>query len=277
MPLPASFLKDGFFSPDTLKKQRKYRRLMIGTDGPSDTGKTEWALSAPGPGIVICLDRGYEGLLENTNPPESRRDDFAFKVIPVPLATTLPQVGQISPYLQYWQSFYAEYKKALENPDARTVVLDGDSDSWELQRLAEFGRLTKVPSILYDNVNAARRAMIARAFDSGKIVIATNKVKKSYSDKINPATGLAEVKNNGEIVREWDGGYDRQGFGDQDYLWMIQLRHLYNPVEQKWGIRLTKCKPDPSLVGMELWGSDCTFRGLVETVFPDTDPKEWGY
>jgi hypothetical protein len=45
--LPASFLKDGFVPPD---KMRRTRRLMIGTDGPSNTGKTEFAISAPGPG-----------------------------------------------------------------------------------------------------------------------------------------------------------------------------------------------------------------------------------
>lgn len=273
MPLPASFLKDGFVSAKALQGQRKFRRLMIGTDGPSDSGKSNWANTAPGPIINLCVDRGHEGMLDNPKSSASQRDDVAFKVIPIPLATTQAQPQ----YIEYWRTFYEEYKKALLNPDVRTVVLDGDSDSWELQRLAEFGRLTKVPSILYDNVNAARRAMIARAFDSGKIFIATNKVKKSYSDKMNPVTGLPETKQNGEIVREWDGGYERQGFGDQDYLWQIQLRHMYNPTKGEWGIRLTKCKPDPPLVGMELWGGDCTFRGLVETVFPDVPLTEWGF
>lgn len=269
MTLPASFLKDGFVAGNVA---RKGRRLLLGTDGPSDSGKTEFALSAPGPGIVLCLDRGFDAMLDNPNPPPTRRDDFGFKVITVPLATQMQQ----SEYKDYWKAFYAEYRKALDNKDCRTVVIDGDSESWELQRLAEFGRLTKVPSILYDNVNAARKVMYARAYDSGKIIIATNRVGKHYKTKFK-ADGTPELNNSGNEVREWDGSYERKGFGDQDYLFMIQLRHIYNPEKSQWGIRLMKCKPDPSLVGFELWGEECNFQTLVQTVYPHISLKEWGY
>src|SRR5580692_8812138 len=133
--LPASFARDGFFPLS--KTKPKYKHLLIGTEGLPNTGKSEFALSAPGPGIFICIDRGYEAVLDNPNPPKARNyDDFAFKTIQIPLATQVAQPV----YLEYWREFYNQFKKALDNPDARTVVLDGDSDSWELQRLAEFGR-----------------------------------------------------------------------------------------------------------------------------------------
>lgn len=270
MPLPLSMQQAGLLTPKQMRP--KLRRLMIGTDGISDTGKTEFANTAPGPIANLSLDRGHEGVLMNPKSILNRRDDVGFFVVPVPLAGTLEQKD----YVKYWQTFYVQYAKLLALPELRTLVLDGDSDGWELQRLAEFGRLTKVPSILYDNVNAARRAMIARAFDSGKIVIATNKVKKAYADKINPTTGLAEMNNNGQVVREWTGDYERQGFGDQDYLWQIQLRHFKTP-EGQFGIRILKCKPDPDLMGMELTGPDCTFAGLVQAVFPDVPLEEWGF
>lgn len=269
MTLPASFAKDGFVSAASV---RKHRRLLIGTDGISDSGKTEFALSAPGPGIVLALDRGFDAMLDNQNPPVSRREDFGFKVITVPLATQLTQ----NEYKEYWKAFYAEYRRALENKDCRTVVIDGDSDSWELQRLAEFGKLTQIPSILYVNVNAARRAMYARAYDSGKIVIATNKVKRQYKTKFK-VDGTPELNSSGNEIREWDGDFERNGFGDQDYLFMIQLRHLYNADKNEWGIRILKCKADPQLVGYELWGSDCNFAGLVSTVYPHIPLTEWGY
>jgi hypothetical protein len=270
VPLPTSFLRDGFVHPSQIRKQR---RVLIGTDGPSNSGKTEFALSAPGPGIVICLDRGFDAMLDNPNPPPTRRDDFAFKVIQAPLPTQATQTD----YLAYWKAFYAEYVKALNNPDARTVVLDGDSDSWELQRLAEFGKLTQVPSILYANVNAARRAMIARAYDSGKIIIATNKIRKDYQPKLD-AKGVVVVGGDGKPLREWDGkAYERQGFDDQDYLWSIQLRHLYRPEEPRWGVKITKCKPDPSVEGAELWGNECNMPFLLQNVYPNVPLKEWGY
>lgn len=271
MPMPASFLRDGFIEPKAIRKQR---RLMIGTDGPSNSGKTEFAISAPGPGIVLALDRGFDAMLDNQNPPEARRDDFAFSVIQAPLATQALQED----YKKYWLDFYERYKKALANTDAKTIVIDGDSDSWELQRLAAFGKLTQIPSIMYTEVNAARRAMYARAFDSGKIIIATNKISRDYRKVMNP-DGTPKLKD-GKEVREWDGkSYERQGFNDQDYLWSIQLRHIYRMTKSgpEWGIKIMKVKADPTLEGLELWGKSCNFAGLVETVYPHIPLPEWGF
>lgn len=280
MTLPASFIKDGFVLPGSL---RRTRRLMIGTDGPSNSGKTEFAISAPGPGIVIGLDRGFDAMLDNPNPPPTRQGNFAFKAIPVPLATQAKQ----DTFKEYWRAFYHDtYLKALNNSECRTVVIDGDSDSWELQRLAEFGKLLQIPPIMYSGVNAARRAMYARAWDSGKIVIATNKIKRDYQPVLL-ADGTPDMKD-GKPVREWDGkAYERQGFPDQDYLFSIQLRHLYEPAgingktgkayEARWGIKILKCKADPDQEGTELWGDDCNFQTLVELVYPNVTLAEWGY
>ena len=283
--LPRSFGADGFFNAEQARVRRfmpglKRPGLMIGTDGESNTGKTEFAISCPGPGIVLCVDRGFDGMLDNPHPPASRRSDFAYKAITPPLATQAVQ----NEYLLHWQAFYADFKKALANPDVRTIVIDGDSDTWELQRLAEFGRLTQIPSIMYTNVNAARRAMIARAWDSGKTIISTNKIKAEYAvkrdDEGNP------VLKDGKEVREKTGDMVRQGFDDQDYLWQIQLRHLYQPprinkvtgaeVPQQWGIRIMKCKPRPELAGSELWGKEACFAGLVQLVYEDTPLEAWG-
>lgn len=282
MALPASFLRDGF-TPTPAKT--KYKRLMIGTDGLSETGKTEFALSAPGPGLGICLDRGFEACLDNQSPPPTRRKDFAFRTIAIPLATQSNKPGGI--YLEYWQKFYDAWLAALANPDARTILLDGDSDSWELQRLAAFGKLTQIPPILYTEVNAARRVMITRAYDSGKIIIATNKVKGEYEDEIDPRTGEVVLDNTGKPKRKLSGQLIRQGFGDQDYLWQIQLRHMYQEarvnkltgkeIPGQWGIKIMKCKANHDLVGAELWGSDCNFQTLVQTVYPHIPLSEWGY
>lgn len=261
MTLPASFARDGFQHISQVRS--KQRHILIGTDGWSNTGKTEFALSAPGPGIVICLDRGFDAVFDNPNPPKTRRDDFAFKVIHVPLATQMAQPQ----YLEYWRAFYEEYKKALNNPDARTVVLDGDSDSWELQRLAEFGKLEQILPVRYTAVNAARKAMIARAFDSGKIVISTNKLKDEYESKLDNQNKEVQIKT---------GKAQRQGFKDQDYLYQLQIRHLYDP-KQGFGLRILRCKSDTTLQGMELWGPDCNFRSLMETIYPHIKAEEWGY
>src|SRR5262245_38317592 len=99
------------------------RRLMLGLDGPPDSGKTEFCLSAPGPGLVMAIDRGYDAVFDNPEPPPTRREDFAFKVFQLP-----NQQGQFNQdeYKKHWTAFYGEYVKVTSNPDCRTVVLDGD-------------------------------------------------------------------------------------------------------------------------------------------------------
>jgi hypothetical protein len=262
MNLPASFARDGFLPPDKLRG--KYRRLLVGTDGWANTGKTEFAMSAPTPGIIIALDRGFDSVLDNPNPPKTRQDGWAYKAIKIGLPTQYKQ----EEYLKQWIEFRNEYYKALANPDCRTVILDGDSDSWELQRLAEWGKVTQVPSLQYPGVNAARKGMIARAWDSGKIVIATNKLEEVYETKKNESGKEVQVKS-GEIRR--------QGFKDWKYLWGVHLRHLYRAEDNTFGVEILMAKADTSLQGFQLWGPECNFQNLVQTIYPQIPLSEWGY
>lgn len=269
MSLPLSFAKMNF---TTGEKLRPRRRIMIGQDGPAGSGKSEFALSAPGPGMALCLDRGIDSVLDNDEPPATRQPDWGFHLVQVPKATQ----GSQALYLEYWKKFYNIYLDVLNNPDCRSVFVDGDSDSWELQRLAEFGRLTKIPSILYDNVNAARKAMYSRAHDSGKIVLASNKVRKKYVTKFKD-DGTPEISEQGKEVRIWSGEYERQGFGDMEYLWNIQIRHHYDESKGVFGIKILMCKNKRSLEGYEMWGDECNFQSLVQAAYPNVTLAEWGY
>lgn len=273
MTLPASFSRDGF----TGAKPTKFRKVLIGTEGAANTGKTEFLLSAPGPGILLALDRSYDATLENPAPPDTRRlDEWLIQ----PVRVTMPTACTKEQALEAWRTFYRDYYcKALDNADCRSVALDGDSDSFELQMLAEFGRTTQIPQIQRTSLNAARRAMIARAWDSGKVVIATNKLKKKYENVYDAAGNpVPDPQKPGEQKREWDGkSYERQGFNDHEYLWQIQLRHLYNRERHKWGIQILMCKANRALEGDELWGSDCNVRTLLEYVYPHIPAAEWGY
>ena len=231
MPLPASFIREGFVTGSNartrmkLKNGRLLKPLMIGTEGETNMGKSEFILSCPGPGLVIAVDRGFDGMLDNPNPPSTRRDDFAWKVCPAPMQFTVAH----EEYKRYFDNLRTEFYKALANPDALTVGMDGDSDFWELQKLAAFGKIANVwPQTKYGDVYAIRRAITARAYDSGKIVVATNKIRDEYV-KVVGADGLVEKEFDGTDKTEKSGKKIRQGFPDQDYLWQIQLRHLQRP------------------------------------------------
>lgn len=283
MALPASFLKDGFQTIDNSRKRRflpglKRPGIMITTEGPTNTGKTEFMMSCPDPGIIIAVDKGHDAMLDNPNPPPTRRKDFAFDEVEV------SQAAQKEDHVKSWNNFRERLMVAIKNPDAITVGIDGDSDTWETQRLAEFGKLTQVPSIMYVNANASRRALISRLFFSGKIIVATNKVKAEYVAKRDEEGNV--VLKDGKEIREKSGRMAKQGFEDDDYLWHIALEHFVNParfnaitkkaVPMEWGIRILKCKANPQLKGMELTGADCSFAGLVSLAYPNVALSEWG-
>lgn len=268
MALPASFR---VFTPPA---KGRFKKVLIGTEGPANSGKTEFAMSAPGPGIFLALDRSYDATLDNPEPPETRNVEN-FVILPVRVA--MPTAATQDQAKGAWREFYGVYTQALDNPDARTVVLDGDSDSFELQTLAEYGRTTQIPQIQRTSLNAARRAMIARAWDSGKIVIATNKLKKKYETQYN-ADGSIKMGGDGKPVREWDGvSYERQGFSDHEYLWQLQLKHHYDADKGIWGVEILMAKAYRATEGTVLWGGDCNLRTVLELVYPNVKPSEWGF
>lgn len=262
------------------------RRLMLAIEGEKDTGKTEFAMSAPGPGLAVYLDRGFDATQDNMTPPSTRRADWAYKVVKCPLQGT----QTVKEYELYWTSLRTTWYEALDNPDARSCLLDGDADSWELQRLATYGKLTKILPIMYTDANAARRAFIARAYDSGKIVMATSRVKPKYIDQVDAADNVV-MDDQGKPKQVKSSELVRQGFNDHDYLWQLQIRMLYAEPETKfnpylkrevstpprWGLRIIKSKSNTALKGTELWDGDCNFLTLVQTVYPNVDPKEWGF
>lgn len=292
MPLPRSFEASGFTTLDHARKRVKLpsgallKPLMVGTEGPSNSGKSEFYLSVPGYGMACCIDRGIDACIDNPHPPASRNPNWGFSIVAVP-----PNTSALQPeYLTYFTSIRTQLYNACANPDCTAIAIDCHSDFWELHKLASFGKITGVLPLRYTGPVAEHRAILSKLHDSGKIVIGTNKVKDEYETVINPVTGLAEKEADGSDKRKKTGGYVRQGFGDQDYLWSIQLRHLCKdgdiiqagPFKGKkkppqWGIRILKCKVRPELKGEELWGDQCNFRGLVELVYPDVDPAEWGF
>lgn len=288
MPLPNSYANAGYHSYSALLKTRRYRGIMIGTEGRANSGKTEFYLSGPG-GVVEALDRGIEQCLDNPNPPESRNADlFAFNPIVVPLATQMKQEA----YLESWRAYVKLHLDTLAMPEPRMVVTDGESDSWEWQQLAAFGKLTQIPPILRTEVNAARRALYARAKDSGKICLFTHRLKKQYENVVDAAGNpVPDPLAPGKDLREWYGNYERAGYGDHEYGFSIQLRHLYEPpstrmnkllhrevtVPARWGIQIQMCKSNRGLEGSQLWGDDCNLPTLLETVYPQIGLEEWGF
>lgn len=290
-PLPKAMTDLGFKKPDAARRRGPLKGLMIRSEGEADTGKTEFLMSAPGPGAVLVLDRGFDAAFDNQAPPSTRREDFGFKVIKVPSQSESKDAAYFGPY---WADILVNYVKALGEPSIRTVCIDGDNHGWDVQRLAEHGKLTGVyPATKFSGVYGARRSFIWRGWDTGKIIIFTNWVRDEYVEVIDPNTGLAVIDDfTGEKKKEKTGKKTQTGFPDINYCWQICIRHLYNPPvpavmlpggriakatqPARWGLVITKAKANPNVVGQELWDEMCNFTGLVSVVYPHIPLEDWG-
>lgn len=309
--IPQSFIDKGFYKPNQGKKRR---RLMIGTEGITNSGKTEFLLSAPGPGIIIAVDPTYEATQDNPTPPVSRRGNHVFYDIKIPMSQMGPvslgaplhtdaASGKNGKYKDmqemakdYWNEFRNRTYAACEIPEALTVSIDGDSDTWNLQKIVDFGRIELIMPRTTGPMKDTRRVFIYKMFHTGKNIIATNKLKAKYIPVYEDDGVTLKRDDKGEIVKEPSPtDLERQGYPAdlQDYLWQFQIRHLIKPASRKiatiginkgkevvtppqWGLRILKCKHNVGFEGAELWGEDCNFEGLVALTFPNTDPSEWG-
>jgi hypothetical protein len=298
MALPASFARTGFVVPAQARQKVRLRNgqflksILIGSYGESDSGKTEFSLSIPGYVQVVTLDRNFQGVLDNPHPPATRNPNVGMKIIPVPIGhpTVKEGLGRIADYGKYHTDIRDSFYGALENPDSTAVVIDGDSDWWEVHQLAHFGKTTQIyPSTRYAAPYAERRAINNKAFDSGKIIVMTNKVKDEYETVYKPDGTPEKDPVNGEDLQRRTGRKIPQGFKDRDYLFQIWLNHMYKPAAAvkigaktvqrpaQWGLSIAKCKHSKELEGSELWGDDCNFKGLVSLVFPDVPLERWGF
>jgi hypothetical protein len=290
MPIPQAFLSDGYTTIQQARKRRCIPGLnrpgvMISIEGEADSGKTEFILTCPGPGIVLAVDRGHDAIFDNPNPPATRRDDFVFDIIPLALNS---MAASANDYLTVWREYYARYKKALSNPIAKTVAVDGDALTWDLQRLAEFGKLTQILPINYQTVNSARKAMLTNAHDSGKVFVCTYEISDEYVEKVN-SEGVPELDKMGKPVQIKSGEKVRKGFNDKGYLWNIKILTMRKPastftnrkgviveVPVQFGIKILKAKGNTAVEGIELWNEDSTFSGLIQTIYPHIPLEEWG-
>lgn len=267
----------------------KFRRLAIASQGGDNTGKTEFILSMPGPGLGVCVDNGDEGCLANPEPPETRRDDFM--MLPYILLRNQGATNQ-EEYKTCWKDYRTFVYDLIKNPDALSLAVDGGSESYELIKLAVHGRVERVPQMSYSESDAQYKNFMNKIYAAGKNFILTHKMKAEYVDKLDPF-GKPVLKD-GVPEKVKSGEYTRQGHRDHEYLFHVQIEHLFRPAadgvfkvgpnkgktfhtEMDWGIKILRCKMSRGVEGQELWGSDCSFQGLVKLIYPNVPLSEWGY
>lgn len=238
-------------------KPEARKRLIISVEGLRKNGKTNFALTAPGPIGYMNFDDSLEGVVEKF---ADKKDIFPFDY-KLPFSLALPGTPSGNTLAdsakKVWEKFVIDFREVIKQ--TRTAVVDTCSESWELIRLARLGKLASVLPHQYVAVNAEFRELLRLASDSDCNLILLHKLKPEYKDD------------------KKTGNYERAGFGDVDFVVQLILRAYKDPKAEgldQFRMKIAACRHNPLLEGMEFVGEDCDFSKVAAKV-TGTEEGEW--
>jgi hypothetical protein len=243
----------GFDTPPDKPKPR----IIMSIDGKEGTGKTELALSAPGPMGYQSLDIGTEGVIEKHvkagkeiylkeyhNPLEG--GDLSDPAIMARAQTKAEET---------MDAFTDDFKTLLES-GVKTVVWDTASELWQILRLARFGKLLKVMPLHYGPVNLEYLSLVKQAYLTDTNLILIHKVKAVWEDN------------------EKTNDIERNGMNETGYLVQVDV-NTYKDDDGDFHAFITKCRAKDSLTGEDYPDPMNTFPIIASEVYPDTDEDDW--
>lgn len=252
-------------------------RLVIVASAPQKSGKTHFGLTAPakkrgkrsGLGF-FAIDQGDEGVIQKfQKEKEIYRCDMR---VEIPRAgakgyTQEQREKTADSANRLWEKFLERYEYALEH--FRSIVIDTDTELWEIHRLARFGKLEQVMPHLYGIPNSEHRELFRMAYDTDVNLVILQKMKDEY------------------VNDQYTGRLKAAGFKDAPYQAQVNVslgrirddggNVLFSATidastpETPWG----GCRLNPDVEGMVLSQPDCDFKTLAMLVLPDSDEKDW--
>lgn len=250
-----SVITDGSIAGTSFKKvaPSQKRRMVVALAGAEKTGKTHFALTAPGPICFQDIDLGTEGVVDafldervcSCGAVHTRELHVAEYTLDSPFEQKAAE--------QTWRQFNNDFKAALGADNVRTGIIDNASEAWDLLRIAKFGRLTQVMPHLYTTVNSEFRGLLKLAYKSDANLILLHKVKKQY------------------VNDQWSGKYERSGFTDIGYLVQV-VAETYKEAGMFY-LRIIECRQNKNAEGKVI--ENPTFAKLGMEVFPGTKPEDW--
>ena len=222
------------------------KRLIINVTGKEKSGKTNMALSAPGPIVLFDFDYGLEGVVSKfAGLKKVYSSEF--------------RISEIAPgkFESEWNRFVKEFKGALGEKEVKSVVIDTGTELWELIRLCRFGKLTQVMPQHYGPVNAEMRGLIRDAYSSNKNLIILHKMSQVY------------------INNQPTKDYAMSGFKDIPYSVQVNCLTWREDGGGPFHVSVTDCRQNSEVAGMELEGDMCNFQTLAQIIFPSSEDGDW--
>lgn len=242
---------------------------MVCISATDKAGKTNFALTAPGDMAYANYDTGLEGVVHKFEGTKKiYRQDYR---VHIPPGTTSAQdISKIAN--EVWERYKADVRLALKSPNIRTIAVDTESETWELIRLARFGKLTQVMPHHYGPVNAEYRNFHNEIYDTDKNMVLLCKMKEEYENTVVVINGQSKE------VGKRTGRLERVGFKDIPYIVQLNAIARHDPTADegnRFSLLVTNCRQNPSLCGEVLPELMCTFPQLAGMVYPDSKDSDW--
>lgn len=220
-------------------QERPYR-LIASVNGLPKTGKTHYALTAPGPIFFVNVDIGTEGVVDKFQ--KQGKKIYLYDV-------RVPRTASKDFYVPMWENLKKVFEKVFQVGEG-SVVVDTDSEVYELARLAKFGKLSQVMPQHYTEVNNEYREVLRQAFDSRMNAIFIHKMKPKY---INNAR---------------TNDYEPSGFADMGYSSQVNITMYREDTESgpEFSAFIEDCRHNPNVGGEWLRGPLCNFEFLLSLV-----------
>ena len=223
--------------------------------GDTGTGRTTYALTAPGPIALLHSSEKLEGIVQaQASNKDIKMFDFGGSF------TGDPQEISDQAVL-VWEAFKEAYYDAFNW--AKTIVIDTDTELWELIRLARFGGLKPSGGRVdanYGPVNAEWSALWKHSRSKNVNVISIGQTKPEYVGK----SGMGQAT--GRMIRA--GQKSMPFFAD-----VIVLTGKNDDGE--FTSEIKKAWYNAACEGVEFTDDMCDFATVMSTI-TDTDMSEWG-
>jgi hypothetical protein len=233
--------------------QPKYR-IIGASSGEVGTGKTSFWLGAPGPIVVMSLDKGLEGVVE---PFRESKDIYVAEYDWSP-TEDLDQDQAI----ELRDKFCEDFEFAIQR--ARTVIWDKETNIWELFRYAEFGEPNDAPRN-YPKLNQRYRKYLqmpkATEINFGCI----QSMKDRWETRQKKDGSGSQGFNTGTRVR--------QGFSELDELVYFDLFHRRE--SGAFHIDIGKAHGPAALELQDQSFEGLSFVDFAQLAFPGTEETDW--
>jgi hypothetical protein len=220
------------------------RRLIASIHGHRGKGKSHLGLTAPGPLVVFNLDIGLTGVVQK----------FLKQKEVMVMDLKMPPTQEEAE--KEWSRFYAAWSAVLKDRHVKSIVVDTETELWELFRMAKFGQLTQILPYQYAPVNAEYARFLREILAVEKNLILLRHLVPLYINDKRTKDWEPKGFNGVEKIVEVVGEIGREEQGD-------------------WWLYVTKCRLKPEMDGRLLEGMFASFPWLATMCIEGTTPEDW--